>query len=386
MRTENTRTGAAMKKSSKKKKRTILQIISVILLLSLLTVAVVFILKTRGNGSETKGTKERETSGIETKKAEANEEGVNMGPAENEQKEMQETKETGDAVIQETEETAVVEQLNIPVWITASGVNFRLEPNTDCEVLHKLGRNTKMILQYERDGWGAVEYDGIKGYVSMDYLTVEEPTTNGLVVVIDPGHQKKGDSTKEPNGPESSVMKARVTGGTSGCSTGVMEYELNLAVSLQLRDELELRGYTVYMTRETHDVNISNMERAQFATTVGADIAVRIHANGSENASVSGALALAPSSDNPYVSSLSSESQSLGRCILDAYCAATGMKNQGVVSSDTMTGINWSTVPVTILEMGYMTNQTDDINMEDSGYQQKMVQGIADGIDDYFGL
>ena len=294
--------------------------------------------------------------------------------------------ETEEPVAQQEEPDALPEQLNIPVWITTSGVNLRSEPNTDCEILQTLGRRTELVLQYEKDGWGAVTYEDITGFVSTDYLTKEEPTVSGFVVVIDPGHQAKGDSTPEPNGPNSSTMKARVTGGTSGRTTGVAEYVLTLDISLKLRDELESRGYTVYMTRETHDVNISNMERAQYATSVGADIAVRIHANGVDNSSVSGALALAPSSGNPYIANLSSDSQTLSKCILDSYCSATGMKNQGVTSSDTMTGINWSTVPVTILEMGYMTNPADDVNMEDAAYQQKMVQGIANGIDEYFGL
>ncbi len=277
-------------------------------------------------------------------------------------------------------------QENVSVWVTASDVNLRVQPDRNSEVLQKLKRNEELILQQERDGWGEVIYKETKGYVSMDYLTREKPTVNGMIVVIDPGHQEKGDSAKEPNGPDSSVMKARVTGGTKGCSTGVMEYELNLIISLQLREELEKRGYTVYLTRTTHDVNISNMERAQYATEVDADIAVRIHANGAENSSACGALALVPSSENPYVSSLSEESRKLGQCILDSYCQATGMGNQGIMLSDTMTGINWSTVPVTILEMGYMTNASDDENMMNADYQRKMVKGVAEGIDEYFGI
>lgn len=284
------------------------------------------------------------------------------------------------------EETGTLEQLDVPVWTTANGVNLRSEPNTDCEVLMVLGGRLELVLQYEENGWGAVAYKDTAGFVNMDYLTKEEPSANGFIVVVDPGHQEKGDSTPEPNGPDSSTMKARVTGGTRGQTTGVMEYELNLDISLKLRDELEARGYTVYMTRETHDVNISNMERAQYASSVGADVAVRIHANGVDNSSVSGALALAPSLSNPYIANLSEQSQTLGKCVLDAYCEATGMNNQGVISSDTMTGINWSTVPVTILEMGYMTNPADDVNMEDEAYQQKMVHGIANGIDKYFGI
>lgn len=283
------------------------------------------------------------------------------------------------------EEATDPEPEGVAVW-TISAVNFRSEPNTSCEVLAVLERGTQLVKLSEENGWANVQYEGENGYISLDYLSEEEPTTNGKVVVIDPGHQRNGDSTQEPNGPNSSTMKARVTGGTSGRTTGVPEYELTLDISLQLRDELESRGYTVYMTRETHDVNISNMERAQYATSVGGDISVRIHANGAEDASVSGALALAPSSGNSYVGNLAGDSQTLSKCILDSYCAATGMKNQGVVTSDTMSGINWSTIPVTILEMGYMTNSTDDVNMEDDAYQQKMVQGIADGIDAYFGV
>ena len=208
---------------------------------------------------------------------------------------------------------------------------------------------------------------------------------NQIVIVIDPGHQLKGDSTKEPNGPGSTVMKARVTSGATGISTKVPEYVMNLSISLKLKTELENRGYTVHMTRSVHEVNISNKERAQYAETVKADIAVRIHGNGSSNQSVRGAEVYVPGPNNPYVSHLANASKVLGNNVLSEYCKATGISSRGVFVSDTMTGMNWSTVPVIILEVGFMSNAAEDQLMQDQTVQNNMAQGIANGIDKYFG-
>ncbi len=78
------------------------------------------------------------------------------------------------------------------------------------------------------------------------------------------------------------------------------------------------------------------------------------------------------------------DSNSLSQCILDAYCDATGFENRGVTYADNMTGINWSTIPVTIVEMGFMTNESDDLKMSNPDFQDTMASGIADGIDAYF--
>ena len=211
--------------------------------------------------------------------------------------------------------------------------------------------------------------------------------SNGKKIAIDPGHQGKGNGEKEPIGPGASQMKAKVASGTTGRTTGVPEYQLNLDVSLKLRDELEARGYEVYMIRETNDVNISNAERAKAAADAEADLLIRIHANGSENPSVAGALTMSPTSANPYIDSETvKECQKLSQMVIEAFCEATGAKNQGVYQTDEMSGLNWCTIPATIVELGYMTNPEEDVRMQTASYQDSMVQGIANGIDQYFAL
>ena len=211
------------------------------------------------------------------------------------------------------------------------------------------------------------------------------PEGNGRKIAIDAGHQAHGNSEQEPIGPGASQTKAKVASGTTGRTTGVTEYQLNLDVALKLRDELEARGYEVYMIRETNDVDISNAERAQLAAESGSDILIRIHANGSDNTSVAGALTMAPSTANPYLSQeIIAECQKLSQCIITAFCASTGANNQGVYQTDEMSGLNWCSIPATIVEMGYMTNQEEDTRMQTAEYQQQMVTGIADGIDQYF--
>ena len=214
----------------------------------------------------------------------------------------------------------------------------------------------------------------------------EAVQTEKPCIVIDAGHQLNADYGKEPVGPGSTELKTRVSAGTTGVSTGIPEYELNLAVSLLLQQELTARGYTVVMTRTENDVSISNAERAQIANTQQAGAFIRVHANASESAAASGIMAICMTPSNPYNGALYEKSRALSDCVLERLGAALDkpQNERTLWQTDTMTGINYSEVPVTIVEMGFMTNPAEDEAMATDAYRAKIAAGIADGVDAYF--
>jgi N-acetylmuramoyl-L-alanine amidase len=208
----------------------------------------------------------------------------------------------------------------------------------------------------------------------------------GCLIGLDPGHQAHANSDLEPNAPGSSVMKKKVSSGTQGRFTRVPEYVVNLQVGLKLKPKLEKLGATVIMTRTTHDVDISNIERAQMMNKAGAICWLRIHVNGNNNPAVNGIGVYAPAKGtmNTKDPGVQKKSVALAQTLLDAVIASTGAKSNGVPLQTNSTGFNWSSVPVCNVEMGYMSNEKEDRLIVTDAYQNKIVDGLVQGFVNYF--
>ncbi len=202
-------------------------------------------------------------------------------------------------------------------------------------------------------------------------------------ICIDPGHQRKGNSGKEEIAPGSGITKPKVSSGTSGVATKKDEYVLTLEIGLKLKEKLESEGYNVIMTRETHDVNISNKERSIMTNKAGCSLYIRLHADGSENRNTAGISVLTSSSKNQYTQKVQASSDRFSKIILEETLKTTGAKNRGISYRDDLTGTNWSTITNTLIEMGFMSNAEEDRKLSTSDYQNKIVNGIVNGINRY---
>ena len=204
----------------------------------------------------------------------------------------------------------------------------------------------------------------------------------GKVICIDAGHGITGKSGQEKIAPDSSEKKPAHVSGTRGAA--MTEEQVALAVALKLEKKLSDAGAQVIMTRTTEKCDQSNIDRANFANDANADLCVRIHADGSSDSSAKGMSMLIPSGKYIKDKNMLATSKRAGETVLAAVLETTGAKNRGVVERSDMTGFNWSKVPVILIEMGFMTNQEEDSLLSSSAYQDKIVEGMLNGLEKMF--
>ena len=213
--------------------------------------------------------------------------------------------------------------------------------------------------------------------------TPEPKYLEGCVIGIDPGHQNHENSDLEQVSPYYAKDKIKVSLGAKGIESGVREYIFNLEISLLLKDALEAQGAEVFMTRETNDVDISNKERAQMVKEAGCDIWIRIHANYSGDREKTGICMLSPKKRS-VSTNIYETSRLLSGLIQKRVIEATGASDHGLSYRGDITGFNWSRIPVTLIECGYLSNAEEDLLLQTEEYKLILVVGIVHGMIDYF--
>ena len=204
---------------------------------------------------------------------------------------------------------------------------------------------------------------------------------NGKIICIDAAHGIFTENKQEGIAPGLSLLKDGFKEGTKGAN--ITEDEITLAVANVLKQKLEAKGATVLMTRTDQNASLSNVERAEFANNNGADICIKLHADGNKEGG-SGMTMLVPG--NKYISdkNLLVNSKRLGQTVLNGAIAKTGAIKRGVYTTSEMTGFNWSKIPVIVLEMGFLTNPQDEAKLSDANYQSLIADGIVEGILEYY--
>jgi N-acetylmuramoyl-L-alanine amidase len=180
-------------------------------------------------------------------------------------------------------------------------------------------------------------------------------------IIIDPGH----------GGPDP---------GSSG-KKGTEEKKITLAVALKLGPILEKSGYKVIYTRKTDNIQWSGqkeelLERAAIANNAKADLFVSIHTNSSNLSNINGT--------ETYYNILSNNGKKAAQYIQNEVIKQVKLKDRGIKTEDYSVLRNVS-APSVLIELAYISTPSEENILNDSSYQNKFAQGIASGVNKYFG-
>ena len=175
----------------------------------------------------------------------------------------------------------------------------------------------------------------------------------------------------------------------------VAEKDLNMQIYRKLRAKLEELGYKVLTSRDS-DVYVDFItERSRMVNKTNSDIFISIHFNatGSAYSKASGIQTYSYSDEPDYPSKINkywhnhpdrmSESKRLAAAIHSSLLAETGAKDAGLLESSYAV-LRETAKPAVLLELGYMDNFSENQQIRDSRYQDKLVAGIVKGIQKYY--
>jgi N-acetylmuramoyl-L-alanine amidase len=223
------------------------------------------------------------------------------------------------------------------------------------------------------------------------WLVLGSGALAGKVVGIDPGHN--GLNGDDPGFIDQPVYNGTGdepcdTAGTE-TATGYTEAEFNFVVASDLQADLQAEGATVVMTRTNNDgVGPCVTTRAAIVNDAAPNVAVDIHADGGPPGG-SGFTVLEPVAVGPNDGVIAS-SDAFGAVLRDAFTAGTGMPVadyggavDGLVARNDLAGLNLTTVPKALIEIGNMQNADDAALLVSPSFQQAAAQAIAKAITEF---
>ncbi len=167
--------------------------------------------------------------------------------------------------------------------------------------------------------------------------------------------------------------------GASGTYNGKKynEKDLTLSVAKKVQSILTSKGIPVVMTR-TGDIYPTLDERPALANQQNAALFVSIHINSVDNApGASGAEVYYSSSNNDDDYGVTSKE--LAQSLLSEVLKLTGQKSRGV-KTESHVVTRKCDMPAALYEIGFITNAEEIEKMISDDFQQKVAQGLANGI------
>jgi N-acetylmuramoyl-L-alanine amidase len=196
-------------------------------------------------------------------------------------------------------------------------------------------------------------------------------------IVLDPGH---GGNDR----------------GTHG-QTGI-EKTLTLDLAKRVKDQLDARGFQVYLTRAT-DRFVPLENRTDFAEQKKADIFVSIHLNSGGNAEGIETFCLPPANavstaatfrgwqatrDRTSDTCNRNDEQNvwLAHCVQKSLLQATGANDRGVRRAHFVV-IRDTVCPAILVEAGFLTNSGEERKLLNAEHRDRLAKAIAEGVLSY---
>ncbi|GEM_PF-4285884 len=264
------------------------------------------------------------------------------------------------------------------VRITADVAYIMLQPSEDSSKLATVfPDNVYDYLGEDGDYYEILLSDGVNGYVRKDsceqglfLLEARAQKMNGVNVVLN----AFGCSEDAGNS-------------ITGVYSGTPAYKLNLKIAERVKKELEARGYMVYMVRKGDSCTLDGKGRARAANDYGATVVINIKCGKSDNKTTAGISTYSIAADNEQHTKAEYDTASvLSNVLSERTENATGTKCIGRNKTNEFDELNYSEATAVILQVGYLSNEDEDRKLNDEAYQSQIANGVANGLDRYYGF